>query len=102
MYEQHTHFLEVLPALKEHTILQRILWEIELANGVIEFVQKTKNLVRSLAAKYSQNYKTEGSDSYLSFKSKEQRKKFQHMLETALRLKVDLTSELSDLKNWID
>lgn len=38
MYDQHTHFLQELPVLKEHTILQRILWEIELAKGVIEFV----------------------------------------------------------------
>lgn len=48
------------------------------------------------------NQKNEGNEIYLTFKSKQQRKKFQHMLETALRLKVDLTSEVNDLKNWIN
>jgi hypothetical protein len=39
-------------------------------------VQKNKNLLRSLAGKYSQNHKNEGNENYLTFKNKEQRKKF--------------------------
>ena len=69
--------------LRDHTILQRILWEIELAKGVIEFVTTNKNTQRSLAAKFAISLKNEGNENFLTFKSKLQREKFQRMLETA-------------------
>jgi hypothetical protein len=52
-YERHYNFIEILPQLKEHTILQRVLWEIELAKGVVEFVSACKNTQRSLAGKFA-------------------------------------------------
>ena len=77
--------------LKNHDILQRILWEIELEKCVIEFVAQNKNTQRSLGAKFALSQKNDINDNYLMFKTKQKREKFERMLETSQRLNIDMS-----------
>jgi len=40
MYSQHEQFIKSLPILKDHPILQRMMWEIERARKIVDFVSK--------------------------------------------------------------
>jgi hypothetical protein len=67
--------------LKDHPILQRILWEIDQATTLTDFVKVCKNTQRSLSGKFVQMQKGSGADNYMLFKNKHSKEKLNRIIE---------------------
>jgi hypothetical protein len=92
-----------LRSLKNHPIYQRLLWEVDQARQVNEFVSMQRTHLKTLAAKYhtSENQRQQAFNMSYLFKNKNPRYKVEKYLELAQRSKVDLSEEIRHLTMWL-
>ena len=83
--------------LDDHPIIQNILWEIDRAQKVVEFVKTQKKNIQSNSGKFlSEKY-----FNYVAFKDKQQPEYLKRLLETCKTTRVDIATELSVLRDWL-
>ena len=83
--------------LDEHPIIQNILWEIDRAKTVVEFVKGVKKTIQSNQGKFlSDRYYN-----YVAFKDKQDVGKIRRLLEQAVGTRVDINEETQALKEWL-
>lgn len=75
--------------LEDHPIIQNILWEIDRAKAVVEFVKVTKKTIQSNQGKWL-NYRY---DNYVAFKDKKDVQRIRRLLEQAQSTRVDISEE---------
>jgi len=97
MYKQHELFLPVLPLLRDHPIIQKILWEIDRAKQVCGFVKVQNNVIKSNQGKLM----GDKYQNYMAFRNKLPRDKIQRLLDQSLSTKVDINEEEQRLKEWL-
>ena len=98
MHSQHEQFLKALPMLKDHPVLQRMIWEIERARQIVEFVNKQRHIIKSNQGKFlSDKYQN-----YVAFRTKHTPAKIEGLLALARKTKVDLTDEIQLLSEWLN
>ena len=89
-----------LPQIEKHPLLQKLMWEIDVANRVSDFVKTCKTASRSLAGKYVQMERGRAPDNYMQFKNNIKYERLEKMIDMANRCKVDIQQERQDLNNW--
>lgn len=83
--------------LEDHPIIQNILWEMDRAKSIVEFVKTTKKKIQSNQGKFlSDRYYN-----YVAFKDKQDPGKIRKLLEQAQSTRVNINEETQALKEWI-
>ena len=95
--KQSEQFQDVMSHLKNHRIYQMLIFEVDQAKQVIEFVTIQKTHQKSLAAKFNMDKQ----QNYAFFRNKVTAKKIEHMLELAKQSKIDVQEEIRCLDQWL-
>ena len=83
--------------LDDHPIIQNILWEIDRAQKVVDFVKAQKKNIQSNSGKFlSDKYYN-----YVAFKDKQQPEYLQRLLSSCANTRVDIATELAVIKDWL-
>ena len=85
---------QILKNLKNHSLYQRLLWEVEQARTCIEFAGANRTLMKGLAGRYLQESVKQAFNVSYAFRSKASKAKVEKMLDSAKRSKIDLTDEV--------
>ena len=75
--------------LEDHPIIQNVLWEIDRARTVSEFVKTTKKTIQSNQGRWLSNR----FENYVAFKEKQDIDKMHRLLATAYSTRVDISEE---------
>ena len=79
LFRQHENYLKVLPILEDHPIIQNILWEMDRAKTVVDFVRQMKKIIQSNQGKFL----NDRYYNYVAFKDKQDPSKIRKLLEQA-------------------
>ena len=85
------------PQLESHPIYQSTIWEVQLAQSVIDFVAEQKNLVKNWSSKFN----LDKNQNYAEFRNKLTKGRIQAMLDQAERSKIELSEEIRALRGWL-
>ena len=69
--------MKVLPILEDHPIIQNILWEMDRAKTVVDFVRQMKKIIQSNQGKFL----NDRYYNYVAFKDKQDPSKIRKLLE---------------------
>ena len=75
-----------------------MLWELDQARSIADFVKQCKNTQRHLAGKFVQQQRGSTADNFLVFKNKTSRERLDKYIAQADRCLIDIASEKKDLQ----